>query len=606
MQDNNHRQGSGGHEDEFSRLEKQISRSDHVLHCLTRNQAYIEELRYILKQAATQIQQVAPSSDNLSNTSSASPIENSNNNDKSTSSQTIYDQIYENIKQIIYSVPQSEELREFLRKLHQHFADILLLKNQAQSSRLQYNQPQQETLINFLNKKFEFGIDHAPKDKCDEVGNTFKISQNAVSSKYHKLIDSLAPSKQALSYIDQNIDNENPIDSLTEMYNDLEETEKELTNELKSLEMNAILYNDYINNPPFDIVRESPEYQEYLRGSQYILPKVRSKAEKMQEIYSIMLQKHKELTEALVNTDFNPSDEEYAKILQEEAEVTVLHRKLIFVKGIVSQLKSLFPDKSADFCKRDRKVLQDAISAFDKNNLEDVKKILSDYKKELPGIQASIKEETSQIENYGASLEEQLPSLMRRHTKQMDQATIRGLEQSRENVKKAKQSIEQAEEQMESQFKEIKERHKNLLEGNFSINAFPPNLDVIVENTQNRLATKRWYERRIKNLEKENEDIKTKIAEMKEETEQIRSETKAKNEINDSMRKMKAKNIPHSLDELKSIIECPLCGKPRDTVVLACGHTFCSSCAKGFIRNRNCPSCQTRFTQFDIKTFKYD
>lgn len=598
MQDYVQRQGPPSHDDEFSRLEKQLSRGNHILHTLTSHNAYIDELKYILKQASQQIQQIANSQEN------AAP--GSNPSENQDESQTVYDQIYSNIRTIINNIPQTEEIRDIFPKLHQHFSEILLLKTQAQVARLQHFQPPQDPITEVQNKKFDFGIDHADRDKCEEISSSFKISQNAVSSKRSKLIDSLVPSKQALSYIEQNIDMENPIESLNEIYNDLCRTEKELTKELNSLDSNSVLYRDYINNPPFDLIRESPEYQEYFRGSQFILPKVRSKAEKMQTIYTQMLNKHQELTEALVKTDFNPCDEDWTKFLADDADVQVLSRKLHFIKGIVGNLRSIFPEKSADFCKHDRDVMSKALNSIDKNDIESFKKIIKEYQSELPSIQKGIEEETSQIDSYSMNLEQQLPQLMRRHTKQQDQGSIRALETARENVRRNKQVIEQAEEQMNIQFKQLKQKHTDLMSQNFSIKAFPPSLDVIFENTASKRAVLSWYKRRIQSLENENAEVRKRINSLNEEAENLANETKMRGEMVEQMSKMKTKSIPYSLKELKSIVECPLCGKQRDTVLLSCGHTFCSNCAKGFVRNRNCPACDTRFTQFDIKQFSLE
>ena len=640
-------QKQGTVEDEIKGLEYHLSYFQNILQTVTTFHAYIQKFEPILQNLLPQVQQIVPKLQPVvpiipeqqppiiqgqpsfpQNPIQFSPqmppmqqqmirttpsIENFNQLDKDLiTSKNVCDQLYAYLRHIVNQAPPSEEGRDFINELHSSFGKMLHIKDKLQSQRY-HPLPENVTYPGPIKgpNTFNFGTDKIQFEKANEFSSLFKIPQNLVTSKDHKLIDSKFPTKQGLSYIEENFERENAYESLQNMHDELEKTQLELVKELKNLQTTTIPYNEFLQNPSFDLVREDPDYQQYVEGIEFLLENYKEQAGEMQELFNTFLVENKKLVDSLLKIEFDPYDKEYNDLLKEYSDVTVAQRTCLFINYIVGQLQlpQMFPDKSAKFCKNDEEVMEQVLEAVEAGDVEKYEDLMKNYKQQFPDFKKSIESDINALGESEMKLQKQLMEVIKKKQKQIDKQAERELQTTEERVDILQKRTEELETQMDQQFKQIREQYEGLIQNENDITVYPANLENILDSNSRKLAMKRWYKKRIAHLEKENKERETRLEQIKQSTEQIRDGIKQKHQQLDLMGKVPInKNLPRTLQEMKQIIECPLCGQRRDTVVLACGHTFCNACAKGFIskRNRNCPSCQTRFTQYDLKQFKYD
>ena len=528
--------------------------------------------------------------------------------------QDVYDQCYSYLRNLVNQAPPCEDGKDYINELHKAFKNLLQTKDKLLSQRIS-PLPENVTSNDSQNsspKILTYGEENLHFEKASDFSSLFKIPPNTITSKEQKLIDSDFPTKQSLSYIEENLEKENPIESLNTMYQDLGKSQCELLKELKDLESSSVPYQEYLQNPTFDIIRETPDYQRYKKGADFLMEEYKEKADDIQKRFNSLIQEHGKIVENLLELDFDPRDVKYNEMLKEHSEITDSQRKLLFINYIIEQLKlpQLMPDQSANFCKVDRDIMQQILDAASSGDAQRCEQLMRDYRAQLPDLKAKIEGDIKTIDQSKEKLDSQLMDVMKRRQKPIDKQAERDLQNAEERVDALKKRVSEAEQQIEQEFQQIREQYQQIKATDCSnFVAFPSNIEEILTKNAERLATKRWYKRRITALEQENAEEKKKLEQIRQQTEQMQDAIKQKRGQMDVMGRVKInKNLPRTLQEMKGLVNCPLCNQRRDTVILACGHTFCNDCAKNLIakRNRLCPSCQTRFTQYDLKQFKYD
>ena len=615
--------------DEIQRLEGQSTIGKNILKTVTEHHAYIKALEPFLENSLKQLEQITPKLDVMMppmmqsyppNIGQVPPMQRPLQPEnfvpvdpRTLTSKDIYEQYYAHIRNLVNQAPPSDEGKDIVNDLHVSFKQLLSCKDKLQMARLQQFSDPFQGGGHFKNpQKLVFGSDHLTLEKANEFSSLFKIPPNIISNKEQRMIDARFPTKQAISYIEEHFERENADESLRNMHNDLNRTQQELLKELKTLEMSAAPYDDFLNNPPLDVVRESPDYQNYKNGVELMLGEVKDKSGQIQDAFEMLMNKNSAIIQELLQLDFDPVDEKVSQILNEEREVNVMLRKIYFVEFIiekVAKLPKVLPESSARLCAYDKEEMSRALNAATRGDMEEFERILNDYKNTTPKLRNKVTDDIAFIKATESKLTDQLMEIMKRRTKAVDKMSEQKLTSTMERVDIAKKRVVESEKQIEELFAQIREKYGRIVSSSYNITAVPKNMELMLNNNAGKISTKRWYERRIKQLEKQNAEGQKKLEQIKAGTEQVLDIVKQKHEQMDVMGRVKInKNLPRSLEEMKGVVNCPLCGNKRDTIVLACGHTFCNTCAKGFLtkRNRNCPSCQTRFTQYDLKQYKYD
>ena len=121
-----------------------------------------------------------------------------------------------------------------------------------------------------------------PSSKCHGFSKTLYRSSPYIDSTY-------LPTKSSIHQIQKSVNNENLLDSLKVLSSELNRTNKELLILKSDQQSTNILIRDFLQFPPFDVVRESPLYDEFNKSVSYSINYVRSEITSLQRSLSDLI-----------------------------------------------------------------------------------------------------------------------------------------------------------------------------------------------------------------------------------------------------------------------------------------------------------------------------
>ena len=561
---------------------------------------YIQEMKLNLESNFNQVQYYSIKQDKpLSPTGS---FENLSAIEKNSKQKTNIINLTSNFFQYNYKY---EELNEYLQSNHNNFKKILENRNLILKNKFK----------NFYNKNL-LNKENLTKNNRNDILdfypqlNNLLITNSLIPNSLQKSLKSFFITKKSLQYLDQHLNKKNPIESFHKINNNLKITENELLNEYNRLNSTFNIYDEYLTNPPFDIIREYPLYQELLKGSEVLEPELINLYNEFENNLNNIFLQHSKLYKILSEIDFLPTNQlnEIEKLINEDSNTNFEQRKLLFMRLVSSHfpIKQLNCESVINYLIRDSDTFSCALSTLESNDHEGFQQILLEFKSEIPKFKENIKDSNEKIKNYENLQNEALQKWMREPTKRIDPQTLRSLNSTRDRVKNYDQYIRETEKQLIDKLNNLKKNYNNFSTKTF--NNINLNISKLIENNSTILSTKNWLIQRKKLINLKIEEKKNLINEKKKLLENIKIEIENKKKIIPTFNKNKINKTQNSqiLEKLKQRIQCDICqDNKRNTIILACGHTFCKTCADGLTssRNRNCPRCQTRFTQYDIKQF---
>jgi len=459
---------------------------------------------------------------------------------------------------------------------------------------------------------FDFPI-YSEFDGKTENNYELPIQLISISSPVvNKVSKHMIPSENVLSPLSLHFDHQNPIKSLSKYYEKLKRTQKELMKELTRLKGSFSLYNEYLTNPPYDLIRESPIYQDCTNAVSLLLPEVFNQQDSFDKTLSFLYNKAKSFYGSILEYPLMPTDQikTIEALISEESQYNYEQRKLLLNKQASSNMNVLQPnfEPLRSYFLTEQEMLLSAQSVLEDGEHVLFSQIINEFKHDVSKMKENIKSEIDRIKQHEQSQNILLQRRMRENPKKIDTLTLKNLSALRDRVKQFENKVLDDEKSLHYKLDNVQNIYAELNNRFKNLKVSTAQLDTIIRTNSINRAEKRWMLSRIEQLENQNSVKKDRIKDKLKQIDDMKKEIETrKNQINSYQKGKPRISSQYSLESLTQMIQCPICQKNRDAIIMACGHTFCKNCAFGLLssRNRNCPSCQTRFTQYEVLEFRY-
>lgn len=391
-------------------------------------------------------------------------------------------------------------------------------------------------------------------------------------------------------------ENDNKIDILKQIYTDLRRNSQELTNFLSDEQSCNINVRDFIYYPPIDIIKSSPQYQQYLNYISQIRNQVQTDFKELNaKISSLFIslnncQRKLEKSFAFPQINFDELSQisnEYSNLIKDNL-ITAFYYKVmkkinpsdqdslrVFLKKLFKKFQALSKLKDLNAIRSSLKEIQSILSQGD------FEKIFKQQEKDQLSIQKEFKEALSRespksniqrppdAEEHLSKKREEITSLSKRYTSQRNEIHDQLLQSIEEFITKLRniQYCPLFPEQIEQM--------------NHTISIQAANMDLETRRLENQRKEKQKSEESIQKLNERLSQLKIEIQNKKKE-----------------IATLKAKQGSSKISNSNSPCLCLHCHQAQIVSMISkCGHSFCSDCISD---KEACPICGETITKFDV------
>lgn len=507
-------------------------------------------------------------------------------------------EILKSLFTIVSTFPSAEGIRNF-HQAHSLFVEIMRNRNMICS-------------------KFRNVFSPLPLFSISQQDSMTKSSSKTINHDFSNLFcqcspyvySTFLPTHDSLYQLQQILENHH-FDKKKELHfylnlliKDLNRTNLELINMKSDYQVSNIWKSDIRQFPPFDVVRESPVYNEFKTSIANIMDHVRSRLLLLQNSMNDLIS-HAIKTLETSNSIFanlSSIQNELSLSSNQNDEKKNQKRTLIFHDSAIDKEKDAFEPQQLE--NQIHQYIQFDHGAFVK--LDRLK--TGDFKEFVTFLQ-SIKAEYSKYPQLIAFASHQLNS-----QKDLILQKIPHYETAQSGQTSTQPDFNSLFEKL-SQYRNPVEFDNSNLKSNIEtlkeLNADRPTLiplffeDILKENARDA-SNIEWTHQRFNFHQTENEKKKKAVEQnslilngIKSDIEEVKKRIEEKKLSHHNL-----EDTPPPLSESKSQFICPICkSNIRDAMLFKCGHTFCKRCLVVLCRKgiQRCPECNIFFSESNIK-----
>lgn len=391
---------------------------------------------------------------------------------------------------------------------------------------------------------------------------------------------------EKLAFIRDNMQKgENPSNGFDSILGALQRSLRELALLETEEEQSNVLKDDYLKNPPFDLIREIPEYQKLDLGLKNLEPLVRTQLVRndirVREIFGTM-----KLFEKIIGLSlFDSNDDLQIKSLLNEDIQTRIDVMRLKVFDLISQKEEgnrIQKFKSLHFI---NSVFRKYEEISKTKEMSRITQIIREIHNLCQTSNNSITKENNELISYRMVLEEKLKSFHPEICMRNVNVTQEAIADLRASISSLVQQCIDKKEKANEILIDVLKTNKIVFNNDVHIGIIPLQIEELITLFYQKAPIWIWYKERLEHHRKENIKIKQNRLELKDNLNELQEKVAQKKE-----------RIKYGTKIKKN--RCPICKtRDRNVIILTCGHTFCNECLS---HRRSCPYCDSPFSSTEI------
>ncbi|KAH0792344.1 E3 ubiquitin-protein ligase BRE1 [Histomonas meleagridis] len=517
-------------------------------------------------------------------------------------------------KEIWQVISPNEDAIESFQLSHDAFYNILHRRNEAFSHHI-------ESFPIISDAEYlDETIKEEKQEQLDDIKNFLKKIESKLTCQIssNENIKGFKPTYEIIQEIDANLNGNFSENNINKYYEELKRTEKELS---QSLIDATNIYNEYMENsnfPSSDILHNLPQYQELMASLSYSSVIARNNllvhSRKIRDLIERFKETQEKFNECFVlpKIDFHEKE----MVLQNDIRSYVSHRKILFLQNLLKKPGFGKPsDKppewnSLEFSKSEAEFLRTLHNLLTDERYEECLQLLEMSFERYTNSKEDIQNEIKQIELCHENAEKSREEMFKHTVPHINDKMETQVMEKRQENETLYNEIRMELDAMNNDLLTTINNTNEILNSITFESIFPHQFEQLMNGLIDKEPKKDLLRKKIENVKEEidekqnnNNKIRKEIENMKyklNEKQKQFEESKLRAEKNP--KKYNESNVENDsedeeFNDLKEKYYCVCHENPRDTVILKCGHTFCSKCMKERIkaRNRKCGHCGQSF-----------
>ena len=415
------------------------------------------------------------------------------------------------------------------------------------------------------------------------------------------------PDEGVLKYIEERLDLANAKESLQTIFGEAARTYREYSIYVIEQHNLMSLAKDYVSFPRLDLVREISRYQSYMKLIAKHAPVVRKETAALKEEMAKLFAELDTINKFFADSYYF-SKVNMAKLLEltkENSLVFLQKERLTFLKSIFDRCPVLKDVIGLQWfgCHYLTFIFSKYFEISQTLNFETIGQLIKEMIDATTTAAESLENEMNETRTYKKTIEAAMAEWKNKPRVQVTDDNGPQLPGLRQKSVKLGQEALQAEKDFTVAVVGAAERHNRLAKAIENTELFPVQVDKLIDTITQSFSEWMWAKKRLESQIAEEEAHAAAIHKMQAANATMSEEIKIKREKLDALCDEHLKE-PQKKPNRRLMRLCPQCCKrPRDSIISACGHTFCQQCLSG---KTSCPCCSAAFGETDVHKINWN